>query len=131
MPCCCCRLLQARNGSVPIGAVESCVSGTSVQRWQPPGTDPHDSYNCTYRGHNVCGDLWTNNIEPLLPLTVSAVLWDQGEADAKRNNASWYRSVRCFFFFFFSCFWGGFFLMYLYRALRGCSYGSRGFLEDR
>ena len=86
------RLHEASNGTVPVGAVESCVSGTSVQRWQPPGTDLHDSYNCTYRGHNVCGDLWTSGIAPLLPLTVSAVLWDQGEADAKRNNASWYRS---------------------------------------
>eukprot|EP01050_Picozoa_sp_SAG11_P016702 SAG11_NODE_2312_length_3537_cov_11.743455_2_plen_447_part_00 len=82
------RLHEANNGTVPVGAVESCVSGTSVQRWMPPGTDTNDPLNCSYRGHNVCGDLWTGNIEPLLPISVSAVLWDQGEADAKRDNAS-------------------------------------------
>lgn len=74
------RLHEANHGRVPVGAVESCVSGTSVQRWQPPGTDQHDFYNCTYRGHNVCGDLWQTGIEPLLPLVVSAVLWDQVRA---------------------------------------------------
>ena len=29
-------------------------------------------------------------MKPLVPLVFKAVLWDQGEADAKRTNSSWY-----------------------------------------
>ena len=39
------------------------------------------------------GDLWRSNMVPLLPFTFRAALWDQGEADAKRTNASWYRAA--------------------------------------
>lgn len=29
-------------------------------------------------------------MEPLVPMTFRAALWDQGEADAKRTNSTWY-----------------------------------------
>lgn len=67
------RLHSALGGNVPIGAVESCVGGTNVEPWTPPS-----------------GILFRENIEPLLPFRFAAVLWDQGEADAKRTNSTWY-----------------------------------------
>ena len=30
------------------------------------------------------------HIKPLLPMRFLAALWDQGEADAKRTNSTWY-----------------------------------------
>ena len=67
------RLHSALGGSIPVGAVESCVGGTPVEPWTPPA-----------------GSLYVDNIKPLLPMRFSAVLWDQGEADAKRTNSTWY-----------------------------------------
>eukprot|EP00039_Didymoeca_costata_P031065 m.32950 g.32950 ORF g.32950 m.32950 type:complete len:465 (+) comp8471_c0_seq1:55-1449(+) len=58
---------------VPIGAVESCVGGTPVGDWTPPS-----------------GILWQQHMVPLLPMTFKLALWDQGEADAKRTNSTWY-----------------------------------------
>jgi hypothetical protein len=56
----------------------------------PPGFDP-DIAPCTYRNHSICGDLWNSGIVPLLPMSFKAVIWDQGEADAKKANSSWYK----------------------------------------
>ena len=87
-------LHESLGGAVPVGAVESCVSGTSVERWMPPL-----SSICTPPWLPLCprkpchGDLWQSEMVPLLPMTFRAVLWDQGEADAKRTNASWYRDA--------------------------------------
>eukprot|EP00966_Prymnesium_polylepis_P332300 7387810-Prymnesium_polylepis.1 len=90
-------LFHSLGGAVPVGAVESCVSGTNykykcaplvlvlsavllcecvpqVEPWTPPG-----------------GSLWQANMVPLLPMTFKAALWDQGEADAKRTSSDWYR----------------------------------------
>eukprot|EP00035_Acanthoeca_spectabilis_P030576 m.9951 g.9951 ORF g.9951 m.9951 type:complete len:466 (+) comp4252_c0_seq1:51-1448(+) len=61
------------GGAVPVGAIESCVGGTNVEPWTPPS-----------------GSLYVQNIVPLLPFTFSVALWDQGEADAKRTNSTWY-----------------------------------------
>ena len=107
------------NETIPVGAVESCVSGTSVERWMPPA-----SANFTPPWLPPCkrgpchGDLWRSGMVPLLPMSFRVALWDQGEgtvllafgcsisisgmsevclcrlfvsADAKRMNASWYR----------------------------------------
>jgi sialate O-acetylesterase len=65
--------LAAANPSVPIGAVESCVGGTPVTDWTPP-----------------TGTLWLSFMKPLIPMTFKLALWDQGEADAKRTNSSYY-----------------------------------------
>jgi sialate O-acetylesterase len=68
------------SGAVPVGAVESCQSATNVQPWTPaPGGGAGD------------GALWTEWMQPLVPFHWKAVLWDQGEADAKRTNSTWYR----------------------------------------
>lgn len=67
------RVFDALDGTVPVGAVESCVSGTYVEPWTPPA-----------------GDLWKAHMEELVPMTFRAALWDQGEADAKRTNSTWY-----------------------------------------
>jgi hypothetical protein len=67
------RLHAALGGRVPVGAVESCVGGTAVEPWTPPS-----------------GELYVAHIEPLLPMRFAAALWDQGEADAKRSNSTWY-----------------------------------------
>jgi len=67
------RLFEAFQGEVPVGAVESCISGTYVEPWTPP-----------------TGTLWLHDMVPLLPMTFRAAIWDQGEADAKRTNSSWY-----------------------------------------
>jgi len=69
------RLRAALGGSVPVGVVESCVGGTNVEPWTPPH-----------------GALYEAHIVPLLPMTFAAALWDQGEADAKRTNSTWYAS---------------------------------------
>jgi hypothetical protein len=68
------RLFTSMNGQVPVGAVESCVGGTPVGDWTPPN-----------------GILWKAHMTPLLPMTFKSALWDQGEADAKRTNSTWYR----------------------------------------
>ena len=91
-------LYESMNGTVPVGVVESCVSGTSVERWMPPG-----SANFTRPWLPACkkgaasatcqGDLWQSGMVPLLPMSFRAALWDQGEADAKRMNASFYRDA--------------------------------------
>lgn len=65
-------LAEAMPG-VPVGAVESCIGGTNVEPWTPPA-----------------GSLYVQHIVPLLPMTYRFALWDQGEADAKRTNSSWY-----------------------------------------
>jgi len=66
-------LFQSMEGKVPVGAVESCISGTNVEPWTPPS-----------------GSLYSQHIVPLLPMTFQFVLWDQGEADAKRTSSSYY-----------------------------------------
>ena len=73
----------------------------------------------------------------------AAALYDAGQPCGAEANmakmlaadASWEAANVAFqthggyvFFLFLRFFLGG---VWLYRALRGCSYGSRGFLEDR
>lgn len=67
------QALHAHLGGVPVGAVESCVGGTNVAPWTPPD-----------------GGLYVAHIKPLLPMRFLAAIWDQGEADAKRTNTTWY-----------------------------------------
>lgn len=67
------RVFEAMDGQVPVGVVESCISGTNVEPWTPPS-----------------GSLWKQHMVPLLPMTFRLALWDQGEADAKRTNSTWY-----------------------------------------
>jgi hypothetical protein len=52
------------GGSIPVGAVNSCVGGTPVEPWTPP-----------------LGGLYVQHIKPLLPMKFKAALWDQGERD--------------------------------------------------
>jgi len=66
-------LREALGGEVPVGAVESCVGGTPVAEWTPPN-----------------GVLYQAHIMPLLPMSFAAVLWDQGERDAKTTNTTFY-----------------------------------------
>jgi len=66
------------EGKVPVGAVESCVSGTNVAPWTPGA------------GGEPAGALWSRFMVPIVPFTFKAALWDQGEADAKRTNSTWY-----------------------------------------
>ena len=74
------RLYAALDKKVPVGAVESCVSGTPVGDWTPSNT------SATKGG----GVLWEQHMVPLLPMTFKAALWDQGEADAKRTSSAYY-----------------------------------------
>merc|ERR1712146_75060 len=67
------RVFDALGGTVPVGAVESCVGGTAVEQWTPPA-----------------GNLWVLHMEDLLPMTFRAALWDQGEHDAYNTNSTWY-----------------------------------------
>jgi hypothetical protein len=73
------RLHAALGGQVPVGAVESCVGGTPVTDWTPSQTNATEG-----------GVLWVQHMVPLLPMTFGMALWDQGEADAKRTNSSYY-----------------------------------------
>jgi len=66
-------LHAAMGGQVPVGAVESCISGTNVEPWTPPQ-----------------GSLYTQHIVPLVPMSFKTALWDQGEADAKRTSSAYY-----------------------------------------
>ena len=63
------------------------ASATFTPPWLPICTRPAGEPTA------CVGDLWRSNMVPLLPVTVAAILWDQGEADAKRTNASWYRAA--------------------------------------
>ena len=67
------HLASESGEGVSVGAVESCVGGTNVEPWTPP-----------------MGSLWLQNMVPLLPYSFRLALWDQGEADAKRTNSTWY-----------------------------------------
>ena len=66
-------LREALGGSIPVGAVNSCVGGTPVEPWTPPS-----------------GSLYVQHIKPLLPMKFKAALWDQGERDEKTTNTTWY-----------------------------------------
>ena len=68
--------------AVPVGAVESCISGTPVGAWTP------SNRSATSGG----GVLWEQHMVGLLPMTFKAAIWDQGEADAKRTSSSYYAS---------------------------------------
>lgn len=74
------RLYLALEKRVPVGAVESCVSGTPVEPWTPSNT------SATTGG----GALWQRFMVPLLPMTFKAAVWDQGERDAKTTSSSYY-----------------------------------------
>ena len=78
------RLYAALDKKVPVGAVESCVSGTPVGDWTPSNTS-------ATRGGGV---LWEQHMVPLLPMTFKAALWDQGESDATfdagRTSSAYY-----------------------------------------
>ena len=67
------QYLAESQPNVPVGMVESCIGGTNVEPWTPPA-----------------GSLFRSYILPLQPFTFRAALWDQGEADAKRTNSTWY-----------------------------------------
>ena len=78
-------LYESMNGTVPVGAIESCVSGTSVERWMPPAstrfTPPWLPPCKKGAAPATChGDLWNSGIVPLLPMSFRVALWDQGEA---------------------------------------------------
>lgn len=74
------RLHAALQGRVPVGAVESCISGTPVGAWTPSNSS----------GTTGGGILWQQYMVPLLPMTFKAAIWDQGEADAKRTSSRYY-----------------------------------------
>lgn len=67
------RLFEDLEGKVPVGAIESCIGGTYVEPWTPPA-----------------GNLWQQHMAPLVPMNFGLAIWDQGEADAKRTNSTWY-----------------------------------------
>jgi hypothetical protein len=70
------KLWEATNGSVPIGAVESAVSGTSVERWMPTGT-PGWNPPCknTHEPPGCISELWEASVDlrPLLCFSVFSV----------------------------------------------------------
>ena len=67
----CQRYRCGQGGSIPVGAVNSCVGGTPVEPWTPPD-----------------GSLYVAHIKPLLPMRFAAALWDQGERDEKTTNTT-------------------------------------------
>lgn len=69
-------LAEAAPG-VPIGAVESYVSGTPVVDWTPPS-----------------GDLWVAQMMPLLPTTFKLALWDQDEGTCFLYSARLLKRLR-------------------------------------
>lgn len=75
------RLYAALDKKVPVGAVESCISGTPISEWTPSNVSATDP-----RG----GNLWKQHMVPLLPMTFRSVLWDQGERDAKYTSSDYY-----------------------------------------
>ena len=61
-------LFHSLGGSVPVGAVESCIGGTNVAPWTAPN-----------------GSLYEQHIVPLLPMAFKAALWDQGVSNRLRS----------------------------------------------
>ena len=81
-------MFNALGGSVPVGLIAGSVGGSPIEFWLPPG----------HVNNSVCGfdipacdtggpqnytdsEFFERLIEPFMPYTLGAVLWDQGERD--------------------------------------------------
>jgi sialate O-acetylesterase len=74
------RELQ-RALKIPVGIIASAVGGTPVERWMDSATLAADPVLANDTGTHG-GDLYRNNILPLVPFAIKGFAWYQGESNA-------------------------------------------------
>jgi len=84
------RRLQ-QDIDVPIGLVEDCVGGTPAEAWTSAETLRSLGISDTGSGPNTPAVLYNGMIAPVAPLSISGVIWYQGESNADR--AAQYREL--------------------------------------
>lgn len=76
---------------VPVGVIQSSWGGTQIESWTPKEAYrqsklfSHDIHSNTYRMEDV-GDRYERLIHPLMPYTMSGILWYQGENNITENE---------------------------------------------
>ncbi len=82
--------LLYQTQKIPIGMISSNVGGTEVERWMDPSALKEAMPNDT---DSMNGDLYRDNIVPLIPYGLKGAIWYQGESDAfamgRNPHPSW------------------------------------------
>ena len=83
-----CQLRQ-REGNVPVGLVMCSAGGSAIQLWMPEADQVFDG-DSDSQFYSQRAQLYNNMAAPLMPYTVSAVLWYQGCANATYDKEGTY-----------------------------------------
>jgi hypothetical protein len=79
------NLYNNLGGSLPVGLVHGSAGGSTIEFWLPPGEEDacerEAPLSCTNEHHRADSTRFQEFIEPLMPYTIGALLWDQGESD--------------------------------------------------
>jgi len=78
-------LFESLGGKVPIGLMKGSVGGSPIEFWLPPGHVNNsmcgvDNPPCDQKKYSDSA-FYNIYIKPLVPYTLGAVIWDQGERD--------------------------------------------------
>ena len=88
-------LFDSMGGTVPVGLMLGCVSGTPIEYWVRDKTDVATCGNITGRCWNATesentglSNLYRTHIQPFVAagLGISAIVWDQAEADVNCHD---------------------------------------------
>ena len=82
------RLLAEANPGRTVGLIPGAVGGTSIAAWMPGGVDDHDPKNHPY------DDAVRKAREAQKTGKIVAVLWHQGENDAKKQTPDYTEKLR-------------------------------------
>ncbi len=82
------RLLAEANPGQTVGLIPCAVGGTSIAAWMPGGIDDHDPENYPY------DNAIKKAREAQKSGRIVAVLWHQGETDAKRKTPDYTEKLR-------------------------------------
>ncbi|MBQ8683589.1 MAG: hypothetical protein IJ518_03615 [Clostridia bacterium] len=83
-----CQLRQ-REGDIPVGLVMCSAGGSAIQLWMPEADQVSDG-DSDSQFYSQRAQLYNNMVAPLMPYTVSAVLWYQGCANATYDKEGVY-----------------------------------------
>lgn len=73
----------SQNGEVPVGIIQSAVSGTGINQWIPNNAF---SYDPDLKGHGTTNTHYNSMIAPWTNYTIGHILWYQGESDSFHNR---------------------------------------------
>ena len=82
---------RLRESGTPLGLILAAVGGSPIEFWVPPiDLSDHDKMPC-YEDKPQCDNsggkadtqFWQEYMEPIVPMTISALVWDQAERDVK------------------------------------------------